>query len=286
MFKGKRVIVSLTSFPAAIQHAVCAIQSVLDGNVLPDKVVLYLTSEQFPNYELPHILSELLTKNSLLEIRFYEENIRSYTKLIPALKDFPNDIIVTVDDDVLYHKNMLKKLLNTHNRYPKAVIGHRVKHIQLGTPYKKWKKYKLHRYITKGIGPKFSNFQTGVGGVLYPPNCLKSEMLDSKLFMEIAPTVDDVWLWASAVANGTKVAPVLFGYFLPTENNKPHEICLRSVNLVGRSGKDVNRETLEKIIEIYPIIKERLEKANRLKTFFKNLFTLKYRIFNLKKGFK
>lgn len=46
MYKPQ-VIVSLTSFPAAISFATQAIQSILQGSVLPDKIVLYLTFSQF-----------------------------------------------------------------------------------------------------------------------------------------------------------------------------------------------------------------------------------------------
>lgn len=35
------VIVSLTSFPAAIQYAVATIKSLLEMSVLPDRIVLY-----------------------------------------------------------------------------------------------------------------------------------------------------------------------------------------------------------------------------------------------------
>ena len=31
------------------------------------------------------------------------ENLRSYKKLIPAIEKYPDDIIVTADDDVFYH---------------------------------------------------------------------------------------------------------------------------------------------------------------------------------------
>ena len=54
-----QVIVSLTSFPAAIPYAVEAIRSVLKGSVLPDKVVLYLDTQKFPNGTLPTELEDL-----------------------------------------------------------------------------------------------------------------------------------------------------------------------------------------------------------------------------------
>lgn len=44
----KQVIISMTSFPKAITYAVQAIRSLLNGSVLPDKLVLYLNLWQFP----------------------------------------------------------------------------------------------------------------------------------------------------------------------------------------------------------------------------------------------
>ena len=118
MFKQKKVIVSLTSFPAAINYAKDAIKSILVGNTLPDKVVLYITLSQFKDSKIPSELVTLVNNEPLFEIRNYNEDIRSYRKLIPALKDFPNDLIVTIDDDVRYHKNMLRDLLYLHKQIP------------------------------------------------------------------------------------------------------------------------------------------------------------------------
>ena len=256
MQEQKQVIISLTSFPSAISFAVQAVKSILEGTVMPDKIILYLTASQFPDGKIPSELIEL-KKNKLFEVRFYEENIRSYTKLIPALKDFPNDIIVTIDDDILYNKNMLRGLLHLHNRYPKAIVGHRVREYKPNAPYRSWKRYKAHRYLLKSLKPKFTNIQTGVGGVLYPPNSLDSTMLDSKIFMEMAPTVDDIWFWAAAVSKGTKIVPVPFGYYKLNELEKPKEISLFNVN--GGKNNDVNRIVLENILEKYPRIKENVD---------------------------
>jgi len=257
MLKNK-IIVSLTSFPAAISYAVQAIQSILNATVLPDKLVLYLTFSQFPESKIPQELQELVNKNPVFEIRNYDDDIRSYRKLIPALKDFPNDIIVTIDDDICYHKNMLRDLLCLHKQIPDVILAHRAKRLKLNAPYRKWKKYRWYSFLTKKLHFNFKNIQTGVGGVLYPPNSLKSEMLDPNIFKEIAPTTDDIWFWAAAVANGTKIVPFPFGrHNKPCGLKKPKELSLKTVNF--KSGTDLNRLTLEKILEKYPNIKQRIE---------------------------
>ena len=63
-----KVIVSLTSFPAAISYATQAVKSILAGSVLPDKIVLYLTLSQFDGIRLPEDLTNLEKNNPIFEI--------------------------------------------------------------------------------------------------------------------------------------------------------------------------------------------------------------------------
>ena len=250
-------IVSLTSFPAAIPYAVDAIKSILSGNTLPDKLVLYLTFSQFKDSKIPLELMALSKKNPLFEIRNYDEDIRSYRKLIPALKDFPNDIIVTIDDDVQYHKNMLRDLLQLHKQIPDVIIANRAKKIKLNAPYRQWKKYRWYHFFTNRLNFSFKNIQTGVGGVLYPPNSLNKKMLNSDLFTQIAPTTDDIWFWAAAVSKGTYIVPYPFGkHNKPRGLDKPKNLSLKITNF--KRDRDLNRETFEKILEKYPTVKLKL----------------------------
>ncbi len=255
MSKKKQVIVSLTSFPPAIPYAIGAIQSILDGSVLPDKLILYLATSQFAGNKIPQDIQDLSDKNPIFEIRFCED-IRSYKKLIPAIKDFPDAIIVTIDDDVAYHRNMLRDFLRLHKQLPDNILAHRAKLMKFDAPYRKWKKYRWYNFVFKKLHINFRNIQTGVGGVLYPPNSLKPEMLDPQTFTQIAPTTDDIWFWAAAVANGTKIVPVPFGHNKPHGLKKPKELSLKTINF--KSGEDLNRLTLDRIFENYPEIKERI----------------------------
>lgn len=100
--------------------------------------------------------------------------------------------------------------------------------------------------------------QTGVGGVLYPPNALDTSMLDANLFMKLAPTNDDIWFWAAAVSKGTYVIPLPNGRHHPQEIGKPGEVALQTINI--KSGIDKNRDALEKILAHFPEIKKRIEK--------------------------
>jgi len=180
MDKKASVIVSMTSFPAAMPYAEEAVRSVLRGSVLPDKLVLYLTRAQFEGKSLPESLIKLQERNPIFEIRYCDRDIRSYTKLIPALTDFPDDVIVTVDDDVDYHRDMLRELLAMHSKLPDVIIAQRARRIKKDLPYRKWTKFHWHDFLLKRVHVRLSTLQTGVGGVLYPPHSLCPEMLDRR----------------------------------------------------------------------------------------------------------
>ena len=248
----KQVVVSMTSFPKAIPYAMKAIRSILNGTVLPDRLVLYLFLPEFGEEGIPQELMRLSEENKIFEIRNCERNLRSYLKLIPAIADFPESIIVTVDDDIDYHPNMLRDLLAMHATNPYAVWAHRVRHVKLGKPYQKWTKYRWYHFLFKRLHISYASLQTGVGGVLYPPHSLRADMMDIDLFTTLAPSCDDIWFWAAGVRNGYPVVPVPFGRNKPRGLHKPKSLSLKTVNF--KAGIDRNTAALNAIIEHYPDI--------------------------------
>lgn len=253
-----KVIVSLTTFPEAAKYSVKAIESILSGSKLPDKIVLYLTLDQFKDIKIPKELLKLEKVYDIFEIRDYSKDIRSYRKLIPALQDFPEAVIVTIDDDVYYDRNMLRDLINMHRQYPDAIIANRAKVISPSKRYQSWKKLRWYHFINNKIKISPLIIQTGVGGVLYPPHSLKPNMLDEKLFTEIAPTTDDIWFWAAAISNGRNIIPYPYGkHNKPKAVGKPKEISLKTVNF--KSGSDRNDKAFQAILKHFPQISDLLK---------------------------
>lgn len=81
-------------------------------------------------------------------------------------------------------------------------------------------------------------------------------MLDIELFTKIAPTTDDIWFWAAAVANDRTVIPVPFGYNKPKGLEKPRELSLKTINY--KSGVDRNAAALKAILNHYPEIANKI----------------------------
>ena len=62
---------------------------------------------------MPKELKELMKRG--LEIRFCKD-IGPHGKLIYALKEFPDAIVVTADDDMIYPKDWLEKLFESYKK--------------------------------------------------------------------------------------------------------------------------------------------------------------------------
>lgn len=199
-----KVIVSLTSFPARIRTVSYTIESLLSQEYKPDKVVLWLAESQFPrkSKQLPRKLLALQEYGLTIK---WTSDIRSYKKLIPSLKEFPEDIIVTTDDDVYYRPDWLKKLYTSYLLDKNAIHCHRAHLIKLDnygniSPYNKW-----GNETVRGPYQGFDILMTGVGGVLYPPHVLYKDSTNESIFYSIAKNADDIWFWAMAVLQHTKI---------------------------------------------------------------------------------
>lgn len=252
------IIISLTSFPQRMYEIHFTLYSLLTQTVKPSKVILWLGREQFPNLEKDIPEKVLKLKENGLTIG-WTNNMYSYTKLVPALREYPNNVIVTADDDIYYEKDWLEKLVKAHEQNPNDIICHRAHRIKLNkngiAPYKKWPKK------IRGTKASYLNFLTGVGGVLYPTNSLDKDAVNESLFTNVAPKADDVWFWAMALLNGTKTLVPdnrikELTYVNPErERGLTNEITLFSSNRKG--GNDLQ---IEKVIEHYPQLLEIIRK--------------------------
>ena len=250
--RNERIIVSLTSFPERMYDLKYCLYSLLNQTLKPDEIVLWLTNEEFPNKEKDIPKDILKLKSNGLSIK-WAENMRSYTKLIPSLKEYPNDIIITVDDDIFYNEDLIENLYHDHLNYPNDIICARSRKIEIENgefaDYSKW------NITNEQQDSSYLNFLTGVGGVLYPISSFNDLVLNYDLAKELCPSADDIWFWGMAILNYTKIrviencTPVLTCVNPAREMNLLNEKTLWSSNASG--GNDVQ---LVKFLEHYPMI--------------------------------
>ena len=125
------MVLSLTSFPARLPHIAPCLASLVPQKGPEDRLVLWLGKEQFPHGldDIPEeIKSFSVDRGGDVEFRFTED-IRAYKKLVPALSAFPEDTIITIDDDVAYAPGTIDILKKAHARNPAAIFAHAVSDI-------------------------------------------------------------------------------------------------------------------------------------------------------------
>lgn len=185
----KTIIVSLTSYPARINNLWMVIKTLLAQEEVDNyQIILWLSKTQFPNKldSLPRNLRRLITKG--LDIRFVDDDLKSHKKYYYAFSQYPENVIVTVDDDVLYSPSLLKTLFDAHLKFPECVICNRGNVIEMGKPYRLWNKAKCFMTPQKNILP------TGIGGVLYPPHCYNQAIFNMEAIKSTCINGDDLWL--------------------------------------------------------------------------------------------
>ncbi len=256
--KQTKLIISLTTFSKRIDTVHIVIQSLLKQTIKPDKIVLYLSLVEFPDKVLPKQLTDL--QNEIFEIRFVPNNIKSYKKLIYALKEYPDANIITVDDDVIYPRNLVKSLLKAHKKHPYDICANRIREINIKDgeiePYYKWHLSERRKLFGHKISRKFSNLQIGVGGVLYPPKSLHPDVIKEEIFTKICEYQDDLWFWAMAVHNGTNISATKFGCDISNVIESTQKYGLFStINGAKNSPNDV---AIQEIIKKYPDIIEKI----------------------------
>lgn len=199
------LIVSLTTHGFRIHSVAFAIESMFSQTIKPDHVVLYLGKKEFSERSLP--LSLMSQRERGLDIRFIDD-IGPHTKLIPALKDYPESIIVTIDDDYMYPFDMLERLMRAHEAYPCAVCcSHsRIMKNNLNGRLSPYDSFEMCFPDSEFIS--FNLLAEGFGGVLYPPHSLSEEVFNFEQLSMLAPSADDLWFKAMELLVNTPVVQI------------------------------------------------------------------------------
>ena len=155
---------------------------------------MVLTQEEFPDGE-KNIPSEILVlKEKGLEILWVDNNLKPHNKYFYTMQKYPQAAIITIDDDILYATDTIKKLVDSYKKFPKAISALCTN--KLITEYTKVHPYSqsIPCYDTYIHSPRFDLTAEGFAGVLYPPSILPKETFNIEVIQKCAPLADDIWL--------------------------------------------------------------------------------------------
>jgi hypothetical protein len=131
--EGNKLVITLSSWNKRIGNCHKVISDMLYNTFTPDEIVLNLAKPDFgvpvdknPDlYELvqngvfPKDLYELIKDNSIIRVNWYDDaGYRSWKKYIHVSQYYkPNDVIIAIDDDVLYKETFIETMVKSYYEY-------------------------------------------------------------------------------------------------------------------------------------------------------------------------
>jgi hypothetical protein len=192
------VYVTLTSIPKRFGTLHLCVESLLSQSFKPDRILLWIAQ---PVDSVPPSLKRLQRLGLEILVR---EDVGPLTKLVHAIREFPDAILVSADDDNIYPDWWLRALVDAYGEMPEVIHCHRATGIVLTRDgevahYEEW------NYGAVGLGsePNMLVVPTGVSGVLYPPGSLHQDVLDIQKYRALSPLNDDFWLKTMSMLKGT-----------------------------------------------------------------------------------
>lgn len=208
-------VVSLTSYGLRLSTAHMAVRSLLMQKTRPSKVLLYL-DKSTKREMLPRELLEL--EDFGLVVKTGYEDLGPHKKYFFAFKEFPESLVITADDDLIYTSDMVESLLKAHEAAPSCVVARRCHLMRFDDegnflPYEQWGwEHKDSRPVSRRC-----LLATGGAGALYPVKVFDTSLLDMEVIRGVAWPVDDIYLKFFELACGVEVA------YAPNRQNHPYQ---------------------------------------------------------------
>jgi hypothetical protein len=194
--KNHPIIISFTTIDSRIDNIKPMVDSLLSQTLPADKINLYVSQKKgflnngIKKHQIPEFIKELVNLKKINLI--FTKDLGPHTKLIPCLNEHWNQdcIIITVDDDRIYPKNLVEIFYENYLR-ENCIIAYRSKKMVFeNSDLSSIKKYQ--KWPNKAQGKDLYNFALGVDGVLYKPEFFTEDIFDAQGIM-CSASEDDVW---------------------------------------------------------------------------------------------
>lgn len=243
-FRKRRLIVSFTTIPARLDTLWIVAESIFRQTYRPDKFILWIAEDEIDRKDLEKKLAREIEKG--LEIRVCE-NLGPHKKYFYAFQEFNRDLVVTIDDDVIYPEDMLERLVMEYVKNPNCVYCHRARKVAF-TQQHRLKMYKTWSLQSEGErNVSDYNLATGCGGILYPVHMLPKRMYDADAIYENCLMADDIWLYMHEIYAGIRICKVKGCYGNVLSVNGSQDTALAVANLKGAKN-DIYIGNVEKFL--------------------------------------
>ena len=221
------VIVSMTTIPKRMKRLTDNLPFLLNQSYRYDKLIINvddnLSEDDYKWY------NDLKKLDDRIEINIAEAKWRSCNKLLPTLKKYPHDIIITLDDDVAYPQDTIMYLIQEHMKHPDCIIAHEVNPITIAQ--NGFISY-VNGYDVKLMQIEWGKYLSNCA--LYPPYSFDDDLFDFDKMIECTNgTHDELWFWIQSTIHGVQCVGLNYvRSFAPEmlEQYREDEYCLSAFN--------------------------------------------------------
>jgi hypothetical protein len=185
-----RVVVSLTTIPSRLTRLRPALNSLLTQDYPPSAIYLAVP-RQSERERKPYQMPGWLAEHPAVTVIDCERDWGPASKLLPTLlaeRERPDTLVIAVDDDNVYPREMVATFVKFSQRLPDAALCFRG-HVVAG----RWKESPAV-FGTRVSAPTRMDIITGCGGTLVKPRFFDDAVFDYSGAPPSAFFVDDVWI--------------------------------------------------------------------------------------------
>ena len=245
---SQRIIVSMTTIPSRKKRLMDNLPSLINQSYEYSKLVINvddnLSDDDYQWYE------DLKKLDARIEINKAESKWRSCNKLLPTLKKYPNDIIITLDDDVYYPRHTVAELIREYISHPDCIIAHEINPIRILKDSDAYFVTYVNGYDVMLRQVEWGKYLSNCA--LFPPYTFDgTDLYDYDKMMECTNgTHDELWFWVNSTLNNVQCIGLNYvRSFAPEmlEAYKEGEYCLSAFN----NQDDKIQAYMEKINALY-----------------------------------
>jgi hypothetical protein len=212
------VIVSITTIPKRKEMFLQTLPFILQQKYVK-KICINLdnnlSQEDYDFYD-----KQVATQDSRIELdKTCDAKWRVCNKLLPTIKKYPNDVIVTMDDDLSYDEDCVKELVEMYEKNPDCIIAQEINPAI-------YRNGELRYYNTldiKLMQKEFGKYLTH--SCLFPPHVLdNTEVYDYDKMMKFTQgNNDELWFWEQTTLKGIRVIGLDWTISLGIDTTINHE---------------------------------------------------------------